>query len=115
MQILSLPKRIMRYIDPKSCQERLSKQDNLIIIDIRENYEYQHCNAGFTHIPMGEIADRHAEIPLDKDVVIMCQSGRRVEAVVNLLETEFHFPSVFVMEGGITNWIAEVDPTLKLD
>lgn len=105
----------MRYIDPKSCQKRLSKQDNLIIIDVRENYEYQHCNAGFTHIPMGEIAERHSEIPRNKDVVIMCQSGRRAEAVVNLLETEFHFPSVLVMEGGLTNWIAEVDPSLKLD
>jgi rhodanese-related sulfurtransferase len=64
---------------------------------------------------MGEIAERHDEIPSDKDVVIMCQSGRRAEAVVNLLETEFHFPAVFVMEGGITNWIAQVDPSLKLD
>ncbi|MEI8116331.1 MAG: rhodanese-like domain-containing protein [Flavobacteriia bacterium] len=105
----------MRYIDPKSCKERLSKEDSLIVIDIREDYEYQHCNAGFTHIPMGEIADRHAEIPSDKDVIIMCQSGRRAEAVVNLLETEFHFPTVFVMEGGILGWIEHVDPSLKLD
>jgi rhodanese-related sulfurtransferase len=45
----------------------------------------------------------------------MCQSGRRAEAVVNLLETEFHFPNVFVMEGGILGWIEHVDPSLKLD
>jgi rhodanese-related sulfurtransferase len=45
----------------------------------------------------------------------MCQSGRRAEAVVNLLETEFHFPQVFVMEGGILGWIEHVDPSLKHD
>jgi len=45
----------------------------------------------------------------------MCQSGRRAEAVVNLLETEYHFPHVFVMEGGINGWIEHVDPSLKQD
>ncbi|MEN9972022.1 MAG: hypothetical protein RIS20_369 [Bacteroidota bacterium] len=105
----------MRYIDPKSCKERLSKEDNLIVIDIREDYEYEHCNAGFTHIPMGEISLRYSEINPTKEVVIMCQSGRRAEAVVNLLETEFHFPNVFVMEGGLLGWIEHVDPSLKLD
>ncbi|MFZ9587951.1 MAG: rhodanese-like domain-containing protein [Crocinitomicaceae bacterium] len=105
----------MRYIDPKSCQERLLKQDNLMVIDIREDYEYQQCNIGFTHIPMGEISSRHAEIPKENEIVIMCQSGRRAEAVVNLLETEYHFPNVFVMEGGINGWIEQVDPSLKQD
>ncbi|MFM1916373.1 MAG: hypothetical protein RLZZ531_2042 [Bacteroidota bacterium] len=105
----------MRYIDPKSCQERLLKQDNLTIIDIREDYEYQQCNTGFIHIPMGEISVRHDEIPMEKEIVIMCQSGRRAEAVVNLLETEYHFPHVFVMEGGINGWIEHVDPSLKQD
>jgi adenylyltransferase/sulfurtransferase len=93
----------------------LSKEDNLIVIDIREDYEYEHCNAGFTHIPMGEISLRYSEINPTKEVVIMCQSGRRAEAVVNLLETEFHFPNVFVMEGGLLGWIEHVDPSLKLD
>ena len=105
----------MRYIDPKSCQERLLKNDNLIVIDIREDYEYQHCNAGFTHIPMGEISTRSQEISKDKNVVIMCQSGRRAEAVVNLLETEFHLSNVFVMEGVMIGWIEQVDPSLKID
>jgi adenylyltransferase/sulfurtransferase len=105
----------MRYIDPKSCQERLLNNDNLMVIDIREDYEYQHCNAGFTHIPMGDISTRFQEISIDKDVVIMCQSGRRAEAVVNLLETEYHFPHVFVLEGGINGWIEHVDPSLKSD
>jgi adenylyltransferase/sulfurtransferase len=105
----------MRYIDPKSCQERLLNNDNLMVIDIREDYEYQHCNAGFAHIPMGDISTRFQEISKDKDVVIMCQSGRRAEAVVNLLETEYHFPHVFVLEGGINGWIEHVDPSLKSD
>ena len=86
-----------------------------MVIDIREDYEYQNCNAGFAHIPMGDISTRFQEISKDKDVVIMCQSGRRAEAVVNLLETEYHFPHVFVLEGGINGWIEHVDPSLKSD
>jgi adenylyltransferase/sulfurtransferase len=64
---------------------------------------------------MGEISERIKEIPSDKKIIVMCQSGKRAEAVANLLETEFELNSVFIMEGGINAWIEKIDQTLQLD
>ena len=35
----------MKVICPKECKERIAKGEN-VEIDVRENYEYEHCNIG---------------------------------------------------------------------
>jgi rhodanese-related sulfurtransferase len=104
----------MELISPENCKLAIEKNEALIV-DVRENYEFENCNIGFLHIPMGEISERIKEIPSDKKVIVMCQSGKRAEAVANLLETEFELNSVFIMEGGINAWIEKIDQTLQLD
>jgi rhodanese-related sulfurtransferase len=37
----------------------------------------------------------------------MCNSGKRAEALANLLETEFNQPNLVVLEGGIAAWIEQ--------
>ena len=64
---------------------------------------------------MGEINERKDEIPSDKKIIIMCQSGRRAEAVANLLETEYNLKPIYIMEGGINAWKEKIDQTLQLD
>jgi len=104
----------MEFISPEICKQVIENNQG-IIIDIRENYEFSNCNLGFKHIPMGEISERISEIPDNKKVIIMCQSGKRAEAVANLLETEYKLPSIFVMQGGILGWKEQIDQTLQLD
>jgi len=104
----------MEILSPENCKLAIEKNEALIV-DIRENYEFNNCNIGFLHIPMGEINDRIHEIPKDKKLIIMCQSGRRAEAVANLLETEFKLHHVYLMEGGIIAWKEKIDQTLQLD
>jgi rhodanese-related sulfurtransferase len=45
----------------------------------------------------------------------MCRSGKRAEAVVNFLETEFSYANLLVLEGGIQGWAAQIDQSLQLD
>ena len=104
----------MELISPENCKLAIEKNEALIV-DVRENYEFENCNIGFLHIPMGEISERIKEIPSDKKIIVMCQSGKRAEAVANLLETEFELNPVFIMEGGINAWIEKIDKTLQLD
>lgn len=104
----------MRYISPSDCEARLKNQE-VEIFDIRETYEYEICNSGFKHIPMAEIQINLSIIPKDRECVIMCRSGKRAEAVVNLLETEFQIKNLLVLEGGIVAWAEQIDNTLKLD
>jgi rhodanese-related sulfurtransferase len=45
----------------------------------------------------------------------MCRSGKRAESVANWLESDFHFSNVIIIEGGITQWKEQVDPSIILE
>ncbi|MFN5147664.1 MAG: rhodanese-like domain-containing protein [Flavobacteriia bacterium] len=105
----------MRLISAFELHEAIRNGHDFEIIDVREPYEYSSCNIGSIHIPMGEVCDRIAELPKDKNIVIMCRSGKRAEAVANLLMTDFSMSNVYILDGGILAWKDQVDNTLDLD
>ncbi len=102
-------------ISPAELNESLQRADKVTILDIREPYEYACANLGSLHIPMGEIVDRINEVPTDGVVVVMCRSGKRAEAVANLLTAEFDRTNVSILEGGILAWKDCIDPSLDLE
>lgn len=77
----------------------------MIILDIRDQYETEICSIDSLHIPMGELFTRLNELPTDKAIAVMCRSGKRAEAVTNVLITEHNRTDAVVMEGGILAWI----------
>jgi rhodanese-related sulfurtransferase len=89
--------------------------ETYFILDIREPYEYEFVNIQTINIPMSEVCQRLQELPKDKTIVLMCQSGNRASALGNLLEVEFCITNILVMEGGIKAWKEQVDHTLKID
>lgn len=105
----------MRLISAIELHEAMQDGQEFEIIDVREPYEYQSCNIGSIHIPMGEICDRIAELPKDKNSVIMCRSGKRAEAVANILMTDYSLTNIYILEGGILAWKENIDATLDLD
>ncbi len=102
----------MKYISPTEVQTHL---EDYFIIDIREKYEYDFANIGSHHIPMNEVSNRIKEFHNNEKVVLMCKSGKRAEAVANLLETEFLLENIYVMEGGLLNWAQSFNPDLILE
>jgi rhodanese-related sulfurtransferase len=104
---------IIRYIKPVDLKLKLDQNDDVLLIDIRENYEKDICKIDSTWIPMSEIINRKSEIPSNKEVVFFCKSGKRASAVVKELQEKEGFRSLSVLEGGILAWIEEVDKTLE--
>lgn len=102
----------MKYITAVQYKERVN-DDGVILLDIREPYEVEICSIGGLQIPMGEVANRIDEIDKNKEVIVLCRSGKRAEAVANLLESDFSFPNVTILEGGILAWIDQVDNSLE--
>ena len=105
----------MIYLSPKKIQQLIKEGENIHILDVRENYEYNQCRICTSHIPMGEITNRIKEISIIKNIALLCRSGRRAEAVANLLEQEYKMSDIIVIEGGLINWKEEVDPSLILE
>lgn len=98
-----------------SAIEVSNNKDTYFIIDIRERYEYDFVNIQTLNIPMSEVCQRLNELPGDKLVVLMCQSGNRASALGNLLEVDYSLTNICIMEGGIKAWKEQVDNTLIID
>jgi rhodanese-related sulfurtransferase len=105
----------MRSITATELNQALLRGEDYMIIDIREPYEHAACSIDAIHIPMGEICEKSAELPTDRSIVIMCRSGKRAEAVANMLASDHGMNNIYLLEGGITAWRDEVDQTLDLD
>lgn len=105
----------MRSISALDLNEAISNSEQFTIVDVRESYEYDACNIGSIHVPMGEICERIAELPKEINLVIMCRSGKRAEAVANMLITDYSMKDVYILEGGILAWKEFIDNTLDLD
>lgn len=64
------------------------KEQNIehILLDVRTYEEREEFHLGGIHIPLNELADRSAEIPNGKTVVVYCQSGVRSAKAIELLQ-----------------------------
>lgn len=92
----------MQFITPVELKNRLSQADDLFLLDIREAYEREVNAIPSFHIPMAEVCSRLSELPVDKAVVVICNSGQRAAALTNLLESDFKREKLLVLQGGMT-------------
>jgi sulfur-carrier protein adenylyltransferase/sulfurtransferase len=84
------------------------------LIDVREVHEFDAGHlAGSLNIPLGELADRLAEIPRHADPVFICRVGGRSLAACQIaLRADIASPAN--LEGGLLGWAAQIDPTLRV-
>ncbi len=100
-------------ITPAEFTERWSADDeDVVLLDVREYPEVAVAAIAFArHIPMGQIANRLAEIEPSKSVVVMCHGGLRSMQVATFLAGR-GYQNVFNLAGGIDAWSREVDSTI---
>ena len=103
----------MKWITPEECKVLL-ETEKTELIDVRENWEYEICHIDSRHVPMHSIPEAIASFDKEKPYLIVCKTGRRAEAVANLLESEYKFSNISVLEGGITAWYALTDPSFEI-
>lgn len=83
-----------------------------VLLDVREEFEYQICNLGGKLIPLSQLHSHLDELPRNEMIVVHCKAGGRSAKAVKLL-SEQGFQQVFNLEGGILAWIDQVDPSLS--
>lgn len=103
----------MKLLNVEECKACISAKTKRVI-DIRENWEHTIYSIGIQHFPMADLLDHLSDFNKDEELVLLCKSGKRAEALANLLETEFGFTHVSIVEGGITAWAEKFDPTNEL-
>lgn len=96
----------------RELQRRLAGPDAPLVLDVREGWERDIARLpGTVDIPMGELSERLAELPKERDIVVMCRSGGRSLRVAQYLDS-LGF-QVANLTGGILAWAQDVDPSLK--
>ncbi|MEN9934617.1 MAG: hypothetical protein RLZZ387_1196 [Chloroflexota bacterium] len=84
---------------------RIAAGEQLFLLDVREPDEFAEARiAGATLIPLGQLAVRAGEIPLDRPVIAVCRSGARSGVATDMLRKAGH-PSVVNMGGGMIAWV----------
>lgn len=80
--------------DLKDWQDR---QEDFLLIDVREPYEYDENNIGGLNIPLYELADRLTELPSMQKLVFYCTSGYRSKIAINLAHAK-RFKQIFFIK-----------------
>jgi rhodanese-related sulfurtransferase len=85
------------------------------LLDVRESEEWAAGHApDAVHLPMMEIPARLAEIPADRDVVVVCRVGGRSAQVVQYLRQRGH-DNVRNLAGGMMAWAGAGRPMVSED
>ena len=87
-------------MDPVEANEQL---DDVFLLDVREPAEWDagHIDEA-VHIPMGQLNARIDEIPKDREIVCVCRSGSRSQAVTDALNRAGY--TAHNLEGGMHAW-----------
>jgi glyoxylase-like metal-dependent hydrolase (beta-lactamase superfamily II)/rhodanese-related sulfurtransferase len=95
-----------RNITPEELSSMLKNGQKPFLLDVREPFELIAFGAipGVMNIPLGQVRQRTAELPADREIVVICQSGSRSVEAANLL-TRSGFGRVFNLQGGTIRWV----------
>lgn len=89
---------------------RLDRGDALVLIDVREPFEYAICRLpGGQLLPLGQLAERLHELDATADIVLYCHRGNRSLHALRQLQAR-GFSRVWNLRGGIQAWAREIDP-----
>ncbi len=98
-------------ITPEEARDLIDSTKNLIILDVREEFEY--CGG---HIPgavnypwnSGVLEERYEEL-INNEILVVCQSGGRSNQAANFLDSK-DYTLVYDMLGGMNAWEWETVP-----
>lgn len=82
-----------------------SKPANVVYLDVRTPMEFKSNKIkGFKNIPVDQVPNRLGEIPKDKEIVVICQSGARSSSAVRFLKQN-GYENIINVSGGMGAWM----------
>src|SRR5580698_9350785 len=103
-------------ISVRELKHRLDKKetnnDNFLLLDVREPYEFQIAQIGGKLIPQNDVPNRLSELNPEQEILVHCRSGARSQKIAELLKAN-GFQKVSNVAGGILAWSDEIDPKIQ--
>jgi rhodanese-related sulfurtransferase len=102
---------LVKEICPTTTQEWV--KNGALLVDVRENDEVETLAfdvPNIINIPLSIFEERFAEIPKDKEVVLVCKGGSRSLRATGFL-VNHGYEKVVNMKHGIIRWVQKGFPT----
>jgi rhodanese-related sulfurtransferase len=99
-------------IQAEELKSRLDHGENLFLLDVRDEYEYEISNIGGHLIPLPELPKRLNELDDEQEIVALCKMGPRGVKAVELLQKK-GFKRVSNLRGGLHAWSDRVDRSVR--
>ena len=99
-------------ISPQELKGRLDKGDKLVLVDVREDWEYSLAKLdGSILIPLGTLPQSLSQLDRNSEIIAICHHGMRSADATNFLIQQ-GFTNVKNLVGGIDAWSSQVDGTV---
>lgn len=99
-------------ITPKELKTRLDKGDKLVLMDVREPWEFALAKLdGSVLIPLATLPQSLDKLDRQAEIIAYCHHGMRSADATGLLLQQ-GFSNVKNLIGGIDAWSAQVDPSV---
>ena len=98
-------------ISVKDLQQRLAGGEKLILVDVREPFEFSIANLNGVLIPLRSLPARTSELDPESEIIVYCHTGSRSARAVEFLR-QSGFPKARNLAGGIDAWSVEIDPSV---
>jgi len=93
----------IKEITPKELKEKLSRNEPLQIIDVREPEEYLERNIGGVLIPLRELEKNMDKIKKDIPAILVCRSGVRSMHAAKILQRN-NYNKLYNLKGGLIEY-----------
>ncbi len=94
-------------ISPQDLKKKLSlKETDFIVIDVREDWEYEENHIAPVNIPLYSIPQRINEFKKwnNKKIIVHCNSGKRSQQAQKFLRKN-GFENIINLAGGLDNYL----------
>lgn len=93
----------IKEMTPQELKEKLSRNEPLQIIDVREPEEFSERNIGGILIPLGQLERNLDKIDKDIQSVIVCRSGVRSMHAAKILQKN-NYNNIYNLKGGLIKY-----------
>jgi len=93
----------IKQITPQELKEKLSRNEPLQIIDVREPEEYLEKNIGGVLIPLRELEKNMYKIKKDIPAILVCRSGVRSMHAAKILQRN-NYNKLYNLKGGLIEY-----------
>ncbi len=96
---------VMCEITVEELRKKLTDQQNLMLIDVREPHEHDEFNIGGENKPLGDIQSWYSELQNapEREIVLYCRTGNRSGMAVRYLMMQ-GLLNVANLIGGVEAW-----------